>query len=130
MPPLPASLSSPAVPAQWAIYRPRGPCVLPLQHPTSHQLPGEPGTFPSPAQPSRTPGRATQALAVYSLDQLGSTVYFTDGKLRSQGGTMGWGAGGEGNTFPSPESLGWLVVQAPDPDGEAGGLQGTGQSPV
>lgn len=40
------------------------------------------------------------------------------------------GAVGEGNTFPSPESLHWLVVQAPAPDREAGRLQGTGQSPV
>lgn len=40
------------------------------------------------------------------------------------------GAVGEGNTFPSPESLRWLVVQAPAPDREAGRLQGTEQSPV
>lgn len=124
-------LSPPAVPAQWAIYRPRGPCILPPQHPTSHQLPGEPGTFPSPAHPSWALGRATQALAVCRVwASLGAWSILQTGKLGSQGGTMLWGAEGEGNTFPSPESLGWLVVQAPAPDGEAGGPQGTRQSPV
>lgn len=73
---------------------------------------------------------------MHSLGQLGSMVYFTDretkvpGRHHAAGVGVGWGAVGEGNTFSSPESLHWLVVQAPAPDREAGRLQGTGQSPV